>query len=116
MEIALNNGEYEAAGGTLRTVTGLEEILQRVVYRLKARRGGFPLLPDVGSRLYTLPRVPEKQRQSAARQFVREALADETDIRIGTVTAKEEAGVMQIAVELRRAEDSALVTVEIGGV
>ena len=113
MELALANGEYEVSNGALRVVTGEEEILQRVVYRLKARRGGFAPLPEVGSRLYTLPRLPKGQRQSAAKQYVREALTGEEEIRLNTVEVTEQAGVLYITVALRYATGSAVVTVEI---
>ena len=113
MEIELKNGEYQTADGRLHTVTGAEEILQRAVFRLKARRGGFAPLPEVGSRLYTLSRLPKAQRPGAARQFVREALAGMENVRLGAVEIREDAGVMKITVELRYAADSAVVAIEV---
>ena len=51
MELMLRDGDYvRASGGGLKTVTGTEELLQRVLFQLSARRGSFPLLPEVGSR------------------------------------------------------------------
>ena len=49
-----------------------------------ARRGQFPPLPDLGSRLYLLGREPVPQRLSAARQYVAEALAGE-DVTVSDV-------------------------------
>ena len=78
MELELKNGDYIADGvGGLRRVGGREALLQRVLFRLTARRGSFPFRLDRGSRLWALGRVPAPERQSAARQYVEEALAEE---------------------------------------
>lgn len=84
MEIALEGGRYKAAAvGGLETVTGTEELAQRLLMKLTARRGGFALWPSYGSRLYTLAgAVKPKERLTAARQFITEALADESDVAI----------------------------------
>ena len=43
MELELRNGDYAADGvGGLRRVRGREALLQRVLFRLTARRGLFP--------------------------------------------------------------------------
>ena len=57
MALLLRGGDYvpDEMGG-LRTVEGAEEVLQRVLFQLQARRGSFPFLPELGSRLYLLPR------------------------------------------------------------
>lgn len=78
MEIRIHNGDYipDGLGGIVRC-QGADALLERVLFRLTARRGGLPLLPRLGSRLYLLPREPAPQRPSAARQYVAEALAEE---------------------------------------
>ena len=78
MELELKNGDYlpDGAGG-LRRVGGREALLQRALFRLTARRGSFPFWESLGSRLWELGRVPAHKRQSAARQYVTEALAEE---------------------------------------
>ena len=78
MEIRIQNGDYipDGLGGVVRC-QGADALLERVLFRLTARRGGLPLLPRLGSRLYLLPREPAPQRLSAARQYVAEALAEE---------------------------------------
>ena len=57
MALLLKDGDYvvDERGG-LRTVEGAQDLLQRVLFRLQARRGSFPFLPELGSRLYLLPR------------------------------------------------------------
>ena len=78
MELELKNGDYIADGvGGLRRVGGREALLQRVLFRLTARRGSFPFQEDLGSRLWALGRLPVQERRSAARQYVTEALAGE---------------------------------------
>lgn len=78
MEPRLKNGDYipDGLGGVVRC-EGAEALLERVLFRLIAHRGGLPFLPRLGSRLYLLSREPVTQRLSAARQYVAEALAEE---------------------------------------
>ena len=70
------NGTKDGLGGVVRS-QGADALLERVLFRLTARRGGLPPLPQLGSRLYLLGREPAAQRLSAARQYVAEALAEE---------------------------------------
>ena len=86
MELKLRDGKYTlSAAGLPQTVSGAEELLQRALMRLAARRGAF--WPDVtyGSRLYTLGRLKAVQRDAAARMFVTEALENEPDITVRDV-------------------------------
>lgn len=78
METKLKNGDYvpDGLGGVVR-LKDRDALLQRILFRLTARRGQFAPLPELGSRLYLLGREPVSQRLSAARQYVAEALADE---------------------------------------
>ena len=77
MELELRDGDYVVSGGRARRTEGREALLQRVLFRLTARRGQFPFLEDLGSRLWTLGQLPAGKRQTAAEQFVAEALAAE---------------------------------------
>ena len=78
MEPRIQNGDYipDGLGGVVRS-QGADALLERVLFRLTARGGGLPPLPQLGSRLYLLGREPATQRLSAARQYVAEALAEE---------------------------------------
>ena len=78
MELKLKNGDYlpDGYGGMVR-LEGEEALLQRVLFRLTARRGALPFLPALGSRLYQLGRERPAARPAAARQYVAEALAQE---------------------------------------
>lgn len=78
MELKLKNGDYVPDGmGGLQRVEGQEELLQRVVFKLTARRGKFPFDATLGSRLWQLGSLSAQQRQSAAAQYVAEALEGE---------------------------------------
>jgi len=106
MELKLIDGDYVADGGGGQVgLSGNEALLQRVLFRLTARRGRFPLAEKMGSQLWKLSRENGSRRLSAARQYVVEALEEEdvvlTDVRL------EEAGDgrLRLEVDLRSGED-----------
>ena len=69
--------------------------------RLTGRRGQFPPLPELGSRLYLLGRETGANRLTAARQYVAEALAQEpVTVEDVTLTAAGE-GRVHLAVFLK---------------
>jgi len=89
-QLLLRNGDYVPDGkGGFCTASGGEEILQRVLLRLTARRGGCPFLPTFGSRLYLLCRAKPNERNTLAEAYVAEALADEPEVEITDVTLHE---------------------------
>lgn len=102
MELAIQNGDYVPDGvGGLRRVSGREALLQRVLFKLAARRGAFPFREDLGSRLWQLPKLPAARRQGAAAQFVAEALEGE-DLSVESVTLSPmEEGAAVLTAELR---------------
>ncbi len=83
MEWKLSRGDYvpDGAGG-LTALNGGEEMLARVLYRLTARRGTLPFMPELGSRLYRLGREKPSARQALAAQYVTEALREEPDLSV----------------------------------
>ena len=78
MELILRDGDYipDGQGGLVRA-EGDEALLQRVLFRLTARRGMLPMLPDLGSQLYRLGREKPIARLAAARQYAAEAVQPE---------------------------------------
>ena len=65
MTLKIQNGDYVTDGcGGLERVEGTQALLQRVLFRLKARRGQFPFLETLGSRLWQLGQVSSGQRQA----------------------------------------------------
>ena len=87
MEAKLVGRDYvpDGAGGFVRLWDD-EAVLARVLFKLTARRGAFPFLPALGSRLYLLLRQPPSARAAAARQYAAEALSDEADLTVESVT------------------------------
>jgi len=78
MAMKLCDGDYIPDGwGGFQTVFDEEELLNRLLFKLTARRGGFALMPELGSRLYLLSRVRPAEREGAARQYIAEALEGE---------------------------------------
>lgn len=93
MGLSLRNGDYVPDGtGGLRRTEGREALLEQVLFRLTARRGTFPFLPELGSRLWQLGQLPAARRQSAAEQYVEEALAAEPGLTVEQVILTESGG------------------------
>lgn len=92
MELKLENGGYiPGAGGKMTRVSGAEETAQRVMMKLTAHRGGFALLPGYGSRLHTLLRTARPSTyQTAAMQYIAEALEEEPDVTVQSVEVRPE--------------------------
>lgn len=115
MGLCLRNGDYvpDHHGG-LRRAEGQEALLERVLFRLAARRGTFPFLPALGSRLWKLGQVPGAERQSAAEQYVVEALEEETELSVDQVALAELGGTRaRLTVELTWRGQPLQVTAEV---
>lgn len=101
MELRLRDGDYVPDGqGGMERVEGAQELLERVLWKLAVRRGSFPLLPELGSRLYLLPRAKPGERAALAAQYAAEALADEAGLVLNTVTLTESGGTSTLRLEL----------------
>ena len=83
MELKLQNGDYvpDGVGGLLR-VEGREALLQRAMFKLTARRGAFPFLPELGSRLDRLAQERSSAREAMGASYAAEALAGEEDLEV----------------------------------
>lgn len=74
----LRDGDYcLEGGGTFARAEGAEALLERVMFKLQVRRGSFPLMPRLGSRLYLLPRAKASARAALGASYAAEALAEE---------------------------------------
>ena len=114
MELKLKNGDYVSDGiGGLQRVSGMDALVQRVLFRLTARRDSFPFQKNLGSRLWQLGRVPVNQRQAAATQYVAEALSEEPNLEVKAVELLEDG---QLTVELVHEKETFVVTLEVQGV
>ena len=60
----------------IRRVYEAQEVLARALFRLTCRRGSFPFLPELGSRLQELGREKPSAREAAAKIFCASALRD----------------------------------------
>lgn len=115
MELKLHNGDYVSDGmGGVQRVYGREALLQRVLFRLTARRGSLPFWETLGSRLWELGQVSGAQRQTTAMQYVAEALAEESGLTVDSVTlAEKENGVMDLTAAMSYAGESLSITLKI---
>ena len=102
--LALVNGDYAAKGNGLAAVSGKEAVLQRVLMKLTARRGQFPFMENFGSQLWTLGQLHHAERQVAAEQYVTEALADETGLKVDSVTLADSGGTAKLTVVITAEE------------
>lgn len=92
-----------------------QAVLQRVLFRLTARRGVFAFLPKLGSELHTLSREKSSARQGLCAQYVAQALEDE-EVTVTDVVYTEKEGRAQVKVCLEWQGHSAAVTVQVGEV
>lgn len=63
-------------------ITGEEEQAQRIRLRLMIPKGSFRLDPELGSRLYRLPRGTGSQMEEYARGAIEEALSPMPGVRL----------------------------------
>lgn len=71
----MNRDMAKDSRGMPASITGAQELLQRILIRLTVRKGGFPPDPELGSRVPLLANCPPAQLDSLADSYVREALA-----------------------------------------
>lgn len=115
MALLLRDGDYvpDEKGG-FRCVEGAEALLQRVLFLLQVRRGSFPFLPELGSRLYLLPREKPGSRAALARQYAVEALRGEPGLSVtGAEISGGEAGTLEVRVLLEWAGEELAVSVSV---
>ena len=118
MGLSLRNGDYVPDGtGGLRRTEGREALLEQVLFRLTARRGTFPFLPELGSRLWQLGfaaggcKVVINYHRSQAQA---EALAAEPGLTVEQVILTESGGGRaQVTVGLTWQGEALSVTVEV---
>lgn len=113
MELFIHNGDYVPDGkGGFRRAEGSDELLQRVLFKLTARRGSFPFLPNLGSQLYRLTREKPSALPSLARQFAAQALEDENlSVEDARVSPSDHGAAVEIF--LRAQGDSLRVSLEV---
>ena len=93
---------------------GAQAVLARVLFRLSARRGALPFLPELGSRLHEVLREKPSARLAAARQYVAQALEQE-DVEITDVTLTDLEEGAQLDVSLLWQGETLSVTTQLKG-
>lgn len=115
MALMLREGDYVPDGqGGFRTAQGAQELLERILWKLTVRRGSFPFLPALGSRLHLLGRVPARERELLAGQYAAEALADE-EVSVTGASLVQEGEQGQLTLRLDHRGEELTVTVQVGG-
>lgn len=115
-ELQMTQGDFVPDGaGDFCRLEGSDALVQRVLFKLTARRGMFPFLPRLGSRLHTLGREKASARQALCLQYVQEALEDEA-VTVTGVDCSDGAGQAHVTVYLRWQGEALEVTADLGGV
>lgn len=115
-ELQMTNGDYIPNGaGDFCRLEGSQALIQRILFKLTARRGALPFLPETGSLLYTLAREKKSARQALCTRYVHQALEGE-DITVTGVTYSEENSLAQVRVDLEWQGEPLNVTASLGGI
>ena len=111
-ENLLIGGDYvpDGFGGFVRK-TGKEGLLCEALFRLNCRRGGFPFLEELGSRLSSLSKQKKSQWVLLAQQYCAEALAP-LGLSVRQVSVTEQ-GNRQIAVTVYIKDEDEQFTLEV---
>lgn len=115
IELTVREGDYVPDGrGGFQRSEGDDALLQRVLWKLSVRRGSFPFLPELGSRLHLLPQAREGERLSLAKEYVAQALRDEQSLTVETVELRETGqGSAALHLVLRQGERSVTAEIEV---
>lgn len=115
-ESKLRDGDFVPNGiGDFCRLDGSDALLQRVLFKLTARRGSFPFLPELGSQLYRLGREKPAARKALCVQYVRQALADE-DVMVNDVSYEQQGDSAQVNVTLQWQGQTLKTTAQLGGI
>lgn len=116
MEFMVRHGDYRPDGkGGFCRVEGREELLQRVLWKLSARRGAFPFLPELGSQLHLLRREKPSMWNTLARQYVAQALADEEELSVTAVEVARNGDKLAVNVAMKWQGEDLSVKLEVDG-
>lgn len=101
MSLLLKDRDYAADGnGGVTVVRDGEALVNEVLFRLTARRGSFPFLPELGSRMGQLRREKPSAWNTLARQFAVEALAGLDGVTVTGAAVHQERDALTVTVEL----------------
>ena len=100
--------------GNIKTAVDFEEKLQRVLFKLSCRKGGFAPKKEIGSRLYMLVNEKKENRETAARKYVLEALEEETGVSLTALEVKAVGDTLSVYLTLEYNGESEKLQVDIG--
>lgn len=115
MSLRLVDRDYAAKAGGLISDSGGEALLDEVLFRLAVRRGSFPFLPGLGSRMYLLRREKPSAWADLARQYAAEALADLTDLSVTGAAVTRQGENLTAAISLLWRGEELTVTADLEG-
>lgn len=116
MSLKLVNRDYAPDGnGGVAVARDGEELLGEALFRLTARRGSFPFLPGLGSRMHLLRRERPSEWDSLALQYAVEALEDMEGVQVTGAAVRRDGDGLLVAVELLRRGTTLPVEVRLEG-
>ena len=116
MSLLLKDRDYVADGnGGVLVVRDGEALLNEVLFRLTARRGSFPFLPGLGSRMDRLRREKASAWDQLALQFAVEALDDLDGVTVTGAAVRQEGDLLWVAVGLLWQGEQLSVTAQLEG-
>ena len=114
-EAKWNDGDLVPNGaGDFQRLEGSQALIQRVLFKLSARRGEFPFLPRLGSRLHTLAAEKPGARQALCLRYVCQALEDE-DVAVTGAHYQQQGEQAWVKVYLQWQGETLEVTAGLGG-
>ncbi len=116
MSLLLKDRDYVADGnGGVTVVREVEALLNEVLFRLTARRGSFPFLPKLGSRMERLRREKASAWEELAQQFAVEALDEMDEVTVTGVSLRQEGDRLWVSVYLLWRGEQLSVTAQLEG-
>lgn len=101
MSLKLTDRDYAPDGnGGVAVAQDGDELLGEALFRLSARRGSFPFLPELGSRMHLLRRERPSEWDGLALQYAVEALEDMEGVQVTGAAARRDGDGLLVTVEL----------------
>ena len=108
----LVNGDYVARGSGIDRAQGVYAAFANAMFCLQCRRGSFPFLPKLGSRLWQLGQERQRDWEVCARQYCIEALQG-TGVEVQNVRVFQQGQALCVEAELILGENFLSVEVSV---
>lgn len=108
----LMSGDYVVQGGGIARMSGSDAAFANAIFRLQCRRGSFPFLPELGSRLWQLGRLRPGDWEVCARQYCIEALQG-SGVEVRSIAVSQQGQAIYVETELILGENTLLVEVNV---